>query len=274
MTNPEYRFHVGEFECRVISDGTIVVPDTINHKPFDPGNPGSGIVMDVLCLYVRTGQHQVLIDTGCGNGKEPSNSGKLLQNLASAGIKTEEIDTVIMSHAHSDHVGGNAYFNGRPVFSGARYIIHCKEWEHWTKALKSGTGDRMGMFDITRKKLLPVQGQIEMVEAKREIVPGIEFIPVPGHTPGHIMLKISSGKSKLVFLADVMHHPLEMTRPEIFTIFDSNPREAIQTRSNVVADLAASGVLVFACHFSFPGLGHILHKDGVFSWEPLGAGIL
>jgi glyoxylase-like metal-dependent hydrolase (beta-lactamase superfamily II) len=274
MTNPEYRFQVGEFECRVISDGTIVVPDTINNKPFDPLDLGSGIVMDMMCLYVRTGQHQVLIDTGCGNGKEPSNSGKLLQNLASAGIKAEDIDTVIISHAHSDHVGGNAYFNGRPVFSNARYIIHRKEWEHWTEKLKSGKGDRMEMFKVTRKKLLPVQGQIEMVENNREIIPGIEFIPVPGHTPGHMMLKISSGKSKLIFLADIMHHPLELTRPEIFTIFDSDPQEAVRIRSKVVAELAASGVLVFACHFSYPGLGHIIQKGEVFSWEPLGAGML
>jgi glyoxylase-like metal-dependent hydrolase (beta-lactamase superfamily II) len=274
MTNPEYRFKVGELECTVFCDGTIVVPDTINRKPFDPRDPGSGIEMEVMSLYVRTGQHQVLIDTGCGHGREPSKSGKFLQNLASAGIKAEDIDIVIISHAHSDHAGGNAYYNGKPVFSNARYIIHRKEWEHWTEKLKSGKGDTMNMFKVTRKKLLPVQGQIEMVENNREIIPGIEFIPVPGHTPGHMMLKISSGKSKLIYLADIMHHPLEMTRPEIFTIFDTDPEEAVRVRGKVVAELAASGVLIFACHFSYPGLGHIIQRGGVFSWEPLGAGML
>ncbi|MBN1190193.1 MAG: MBL fold metallo-hydrolase [Dehalococcoidales bacterium] len=281
MANPGYLFSVGKFECRVISDGTIVIPDTINNRPFDPRDPGSGIVTEVMSLYVNTGKNRVLIDTGCGNGTETSSYGKLLQNLAAAGIKAQDIDTVVLSHAHSDHAGGNVCQNGKPVFSGARYVIHRREWEHWTERLKSGTGDMLGMFSVTRKKLLPVQDRIEMVEAADEmpsgaqivpageIVPGIEFIPVPGHTPGHMMLKISSGKSTLIFLADIMHHTLELTRPELFTIFDVEPREAVRIRSGVVAELAASGDLVFACHLAYPGLGHFTHKDGVYSWQPL-----
>jgi len=263
-----YPFRIGDFECLSISDGTIVVPDTVTPRPFNPANPKSGLVMDTNCLLIQAGRRKILVDTGCGKwfGEK---SGKLVANLDAAGISTSEIDTVVITHAHGDHIGANADSTGKPIFGKARYIFHRNEWQYWTEKLKTTADGTKDSLPMTRHNLLSIRDRVDLIEDKTSIVPGIEAALVPGHTPGHIMLFISSGKDRLCCFSDLIHHPLELVKPEIFTIFDVDPEKAVAARKKTPLELADPGLLLWSCHLDFPGLGHLVGQDDVLVWRPI-----
>jgi glyoxylase-like metal-dependent hydrolase (beta-lactamase superfamily II) len=267
VNNTFYRFNIGKFECTVIHDGILMIPDTIHKKPFNPLDPNSGIAIDVLSLLINTGEHRVLMDTGCGVGK--STAGKLLPNMKLAGINSADIDIVIITHAHSDHIGGNTDAGGKPAFPNARYIIHRKEWEYWMNRIETEKGSQDFFLNEPRKNLPPLKDVVEFIEDGADILPGIKVVEAIGHTPGHILLSVSSGTDKLLCLADIMHHEMEMVIPDLFTIFDINPQEAIRMRNQVLPGVESTGVLAYLCHLPFPGLGHIVRKEDKFAWQPL-----
>jgi glyoxylase-like metal-dependent hydrolase (beta-lactamase superfamily II) len=257
MGNGTLRFEIGKFECTVVSDGSITVPN--------------GQVMDLMSLLIRTGEHSVLIDTGMGIGNEAT-AGKLLDNLQTAGIKTGEIDKVIISHAHIDHVGANVDSTGKPNFPNARYVISKKEWDYWVPRLqlKPGQESKSEASHIAagRKNILPITGQFDIVEGEKEIVPGIKFELAPGHTPGNTMVVVSSGGKQLLCVGDVIHDPLELTKPGIWAEWDVSPEETNAIRAQILSRAAASNSLLFICHFPFPGLGFVVKKGAHFAWQP------
>jgi glyoxylase-like metal-dependent hydrolase (beta-lactamase superfamily II) len=134
MNTNSYRFKLGNFACWVIKDGKCPIPATVQVPSFQ----GKGAVLkelDISILLIKTLKDMILIDTGLGTGAGPD-SGKLIQNLQSEGIQCTDIDTVVFSHGHGDHIGGNMDSRGNPVFPNARYFMFRKEWEFWT----SGSG--------------------------------------------------------------------------------------------------------------------------------------
>jgi len=268
MADTFFRFKVGEISCTVLSDGRIEGPDTISKRPFDRHVPGSGITIDVLSLLVQTQNHCVLIDTGCGIGGKHITGGRLFENLKAAGTALQYIDTVIITHAHSDHLGGNLDQNGYPAFPSARYILHRKDWEYWVESFQNGKVDKLKMCITAQEKLIPLGSKLQLIDEESEIVPGIKYLPAFGHTPGHMMLEISSGEERLVCCADLMHHPLEFAVPELFTIFDTRPEQAVPTRQAIATELAGAGARIFACHFDFPGLGNLVKKGKYYRWQP------
>ncbi len=130
MAKTSFNFNLGKFECMVISDGTIIVPDAPSLKPSSSAAIRSGTLMDVMCLFINTGKHKVLVDTGCGDGFQ-STAGKLVQNLKAEGINGADIDTIIYTHGHADHVGGSFDSKGRAVFPNARHRVLKEEWDYW-----------------------------------------------------------------------------------------------------------------------------------------------
>jgi glyoxylase-like metal-dependent hydrolase (beta-lactamase superfamily II) len=266
LSNTSFRFKVGNFDCRVVSDGTILVPDALFKIP-EKAAQSRKYTMDILSLYIDTGKHKVLIDTGCGEGLHDSN-GKLLENLRNEGIKPSDIDVVIHSHGHIDHIGGNLDSQGRQVFPRARHIIHPIEFTYWEKRAAETPVNTRDMFvTFARKQLIPLKGTIRLIPDSVEIVPGIQSILTPGHTPGNTILKISSGGENLLFIGDVAHHPDEFTRPELFTHIDCDPEQAGITREKFLAEASESGVKIASAHFSFPGLGYIRKEHGSFIWK-------
>jgi glyoxylase-like metal-dependent hydrolase (beta-lactamase superfamily II) len=263
-----YSFKVGKIECISVNDGTITVPDTITPKPFDPHDPKSGLEMGMNSLLIKVGGRKILVDTGCGKwfGEK---SGNLVDNLKAAGIGTSDIDTVVITHAHGDHIGGNTDADGKPVFPNARYVFHRKEWEYWINRLDAPMPGPESAMTMTRKCLSPIRDLVQLVEDKAIISPGIEVALVPGHTPGHIMLYLTSGKERLCCFADLIHHPLELVRPELFTIFDVDAKEATAARIAVPPKLVDPGLLLWSCHLDFPGLGHFVRHDGKLAWQPI-----
>lgn len=251
-----YQFNLGNYECLVISDGLFTVPD--------------GSMVDVMCLLVKTGQHTVLVDTGCGGGLDP-NAGKLMQNLRFSGISNREIDTVVLSHAHSDHAGGNTDTNSKPSFPDARYYIGKKEMEFWT-----GTPDllcypeaiRQTIKDTIEKKLICIEDRLVKVSGEEEIVPGVFLINTPGHSPGNMAMLISSSGENLVYTGDVFMYPEEIEHLDRFSA-PLMTDEGIETRLKILEEIVKRKALVFACHFPFPGLGRISRKGKIYAWEPI-----
>jgi glyoxylase-like metal-dependent hydrolase (beta-lactamase superfamily II) len=221
--------------------------------------------MDVTCLLIQQGTRTVLVDTGCGEFFQPS-AGKLLHNLKAAGIDPADIDTVVYTHAHPDHVGGTFDADLKPNYPRARQVITRKEWECFTGP---ETGPNSRMFGLARKNLLPAREQFDLVEDDAEVMPGVKLVPAVGHTLGGVMIEISSDRDKLLCIGDLIHSQIEFTQPEYYSFLDSAPAEATMLRTEGLAEMAKKGVLVFACHFPFPGIGRIVQKGKVLSWQPI-----
>jgi glyoxylase-like metal-dependent hydrolase (beta-lactamase superfamily II) len=263
-----FRFKIGSFECLVVSDGMIRTPGVHNPDDLRPAQ------IDVMCLFIRTGEHSVLIDAGWGVGSEP-NAGKLVQNLQAEGIQCGEIDTIILSHGHPDHIGGITDAEGKLVFPNARYIMSKKEWEFWVSDPDLSQLDVPEESVITtlvaalRRNLTPIKDKLDLINGETRIMPGIDIIEAPGHTIGHIVPLISSGTEQLLCICDLVQQPLEFKRPDLYRSYDMVPEQALNARTQILSRFYKPNVLVFACHFSFPGLGHIIQKDGMWFWQPI-----
>lgn len=260
-------FRIGQFECRVVYDGVVIVPDMVTPRQFDPRDPTTGLPMDVNCLFVRTGRHEVLVDTGCGDWPGFS-GGRLIGNLAAVGVKAADIDTVIITHAHGDHIGGNVDAHGKPAFPNARYVMHRQEWDYWTAKLAEPVSDR-DMNAIARKNLPPIKDRLVLLDKDTEIVPGVKAVLSPGHTPGGLMLMVSSQGRTLWCIGDLIHHEAELDRFDLYAIFDVARNEAVAERKRRLPELADSGVPVFAAHLKFPGLARFARQGGRLVLQPV-----
>ena len=277
-------FNIGFFECWVIYDGYIVLAD--------------GSQTNVMCLFIQTGDNNILIDTGYGLGQEWSEpeAGKLLNNLGEIGIYKENIDTVIISHGHIDHIGGVITITGKPMFPNARYVMLRKEWEVWKERIDKAPHDKtfqelmlvargegskehereqnireasQAIFtEVTKNALLPIIDKVDLIDNTEEIVHGINFVIAPGHTPFNAVIKVRSNELELICTGDMIHNPAELLNPEMLSYYDENPEEAINSRNKIIGYAAENNTLVFASHFPFPGLGQFKKDNGVFSWEP------
>jgi glyoxylase-like metal-dependent hydrolase (beta-lactamase superfamily II) len=270
-----YRFEIGQFACLVISDGTLMTP--IKHpeslaKKVPRYFPEHGQVMDMNLLVIRTGENTVLIDTGMGVGNEAT-AGKMLENLRAADVKPGEIDTVILTHCHVDHIGGNADNNGKPNFPNARYVIHKAEWDYWKPRL-SLPKDKLNPHELIhiefmKRYLLPIMDKVDIISDKNEIVPGIGYLLAPGHTPGGMMLKIASGNKQLLCVGDLLHDIIEAEAPHAYAIWDVDSDRASITREKVIPELIAANTYIFSAHLAFPGLGYFIKKDKTWGWQPI-----
>jgi len=290
MSNETFQFDIGKLKCITVSDGNLTyVPPT-----FPPpatllfANAKRERLEQVLlehnlqpeqwvewtspyiCLLVNTGDHLVLVDTGAGS-LAPT-TGRLVQNMQAEGIGPGDIDTVILTHGHPDHLGGNTDAEGKPAFLNARYVIWKEEWDFWTSEQAEQRLDehvREILIRFARKNLPPLQGKIDLLDRETEIVPGIRAIAAPGHTPGHMALEISSGGEQLLCISDAALHPIHLEQPEWYAAVDFAPEQALSTRRRLLSRAAARKTLVLAFHFPFPGLGHIVQKGNAWQWQPI-----
>lgn len=273
-------FTVGDLQCAVLSDGLLTYDlDKLAGQRFPDvprealaaalaavNIPEGGIPSAFNMLMVRSGEHVLLADTGNGPGRHAS-AGKLPDALAAAGLSPGQITTVVITHAHGDHILGLVR-DGALAFPNARVVISRAEWAYWTdEARLNSMGDygatMRGIFDTIAPKTV-------QIDPGTEIIPGVLAQAAPGHTPGHLalMLKSESGDT-LLNIVDTLHVEIQFAHPEWSISFDSNPEQSRQTRRAVLEQAADSGTLTLAFHLPFPGLGHV-ERDGVgFRWVPL-----
>ncbi|WP_328608992.1 MBL fold metallo-hydrolase [Amycolatopsis sp. NBC_00345] len=232
---------------------------------------GDGVLrLATHSFAVTAGGLRILVDTGVGNGKQRANPAwhdlrtDYLDRLAAAGFAPESVDLVVLTHLHADHVGWNTRsVDGEwvPTFPHARYLTSRVEREFW--AGYAMDGPRRQMF---RDSVLPVEaaGQLDLVDVPAggvEVAPGVRLEPTPGHTPGHVAVRLDSGGRTALITGDSVHHPIQVSSPDIGSCVDIDPGLAERTRRGLLASLAGTGTLVLGTHFPAPTAGHVV-ADG------------
>jgi glyoxylase-like metal-dependent hydrolase (beta-lactamase superfamily II) len=286
MKTETFRFQLGSFSCLAIKDDAPRYPigmflTNLAREQYEPllrqrGQDPQGIDLPYICLFINTGRERVLVDTGIGvDGMGPV-PGKLLPLLRAEGIQPHEIDTVILSHGHSDHIGGSLNEDGKPAFPNARYVMFRKEWDFWMSnpslaELRVDESFKKGMLASAQKNLPGVQTQLDLVDPDTEIVPGMTAIAAFGHSPGQMALEISSAEQRLLFVADAIVHPLHLEYPEAVGMTDHLPSQMVETRIRLLEKAAREKSLVSTSHFAFPGLGRAVPKGERWEWQPIPA---
>jgi glyoxylase-like metal-dependent hydrolase (beta-lactamase superfamily II) len=277
MRNDFYRFRVGSFDCLALCDGgaDYSLESMVANAPRSEveaylqvhGLPTDVITTPYTYLYVNTGTHKTLVDMGAG--KLFPTTGRLLQNMDQAGISPQSIDRILISHAHPDHVGGALNDQGGLNFTNATYFIWKKEWDFWfsEQAIRQVAES---FITFAREKLTPLKERMILIEKEQEILPGVEVIFAPGHTPGHMVVSFTSEGQQILYTADTVLHPLHLDRPDWLPVFDILP-ELAGSSKNRIFDLAAEKrTLVMGQHFPpFPNLGYIVKKDMGWTFQPI-----
>src|SRR6202789_3579969 len=219
-----YRYKVGTIECTSLNDGVFLRPidDFVSNVPKEKARaeaeaaymPKGMVAVPFNPQLVNSGSKLVLIDCGLGIGMlEPSKGrvGRMMQNLAAAGVDPKSIDAVIMSHLHPDHTNGIRAADGSMAFPNAEIMVPAKEWEFWMSdenAAKAQSNEKMkGYFANVKKIYAGIESRVTKYEWGKEVAPGITSIAAPGHTPGHTAFAVASGGSKVLIQSDVTNIP-------------------------------------------------------------------
>jgi glyoxylase-like metal-dependent hydrolase (beta-lactamase superfamily II) len=219
--------------------------------------------MSVHGLVIDTGGRRILVDPCIGAQRTslpfpPLDEG-FLERLAEAGYAVDDIDTVLCTHLHFDHVGWNTRLvDGEWVvtFPNARYLFGRVEWEHW-QTHGGAYGDTN--IDETVRPVLAA-GQADLVEMDHELCREVRLVPTPGHTPGHVSVVIESGGERAVIAGDLAHHPIQYAEPQLSMYADDDPAAAMSTRRAFLAERAADGALTFGTHFAAPSAGTVVRS--------------
>lgn len=243
-------------------DLAAIDPDAWYWRP--PYTEDGFLVIDMGGFLVRTPDRNILVDAGVGNGKQRPNplfTGRdddWFAALRRAGTAPDEIDTVVFTHLHVDHVGYATRFDGTawvPAFPNARFLTTAAELEHWTGG--AAAGDRARLGEYIDDSVLPLRdaGVLELVEPDLRICPEVRLLPAAGHTPGNVCVEVDSDGHRAVFAGDMVHHALQLAFPDRSTDFCVDRRGASTARLDLLRGIADRDVLLFPAHFpnSTPG---------------------
>jgi glyoxylase-like metal-dependent hydrolase (beta-lactamase superfamily II) len=275
-----FRLKVGDLEVTALFDASAVselpwlngkkatmdgVAKALHQDPHLLDVTGSGFL-------VNTGKQLILIDAGEGTWWGPT--GRLAGSLRSAGYTPEQVDLVLVTHLHSDHVGGLTTKDGNRVFPNAEVHVAKAESDFWLspEIAAKAPKDAQPFFQSAQAIAAPYikAGKWHTFSGSERIVDGMQLVPLLGHTPGHTGYEFSSKGQKILFWGDIMHaQRVQLQHPEVTVVFDIDPAAAAATRNQLLPKLAGEDVLIAAPHLLFPGLGR-LHKEGKgYSWAPV-----
>ncbi|XSC44216.1 MBL fold metallo-hydrolase [Bradyrhizobium sp. RDT10] len=275
-----HRFVLGDAEVTVVSDGPLPLGDpsgTFTGVPKEEVkkmlsdnflNPDN-VVLEQNSPIVNTGDRLILFDTGMGTLKAfGPTTGRQQKSMTEAGIKASDIDAVVCSHAHIDHIGGLVGADDKPLFPNAQVYIAQSDFDFWTDEGKLGSPLKDFILHA-RKNLMPVRDRIVFIKDNQEFLPGVTALAAPGHTVGHTIFMVSSAGKSFCFLGDLSHHAvLLLEKPRMEFAYDTDPKQAAASRVKMLDMLAAQKIPVMSYHFAWPGYGHVARNGDGFRYYP------
>jgi glyoxylase-like metal-dependent hydrolase (beta-lactamase superfamily II) len=225
----------------------------------------------VSCFLLRIGGRNVLIDSGTGGAMGPV-LGHAPERLAALGVAPESIDTILVTHAHVDHVNGLLNEAGGARYPNAELVINAAETAFWLdKEIQAKAPESVQMyFGIAQRALAPYAARTRMVTDGAEVLPGVTAVHLPGHTPGHTGYRIASGDKTLLIWGDVVHLPgLQFAKPQAGMAFDVDGDLGRATRARALDMVATDKLLLAGMHLDFPTFGHVRRAGTGYAFEPL-----
>ncbi|APO76569.1 metallo-beta-lactamase family hydrolase protein [Rhizobium etli 8C-3] len=275
-----YRMMLGDFEITALSDGTAKFPAETLYIGAKDQIAGmlerafldSPVELSINAFLVNTNERLVMIDAGTGDFFGPT-LGKLIPNLVAAGYQPEQIDDIILTHAHVDHLGG-LVAGDRIVFPNATVHLNSRDADFWLSAANRDTAPeaKRDLFSAAVKALTPYRnaGRLKTFLDGAEPVPGFKSTLRAGHTPGHSAIAVESKGQKLVFWGDITHGDVvQFDEPDVTIGFDEDQAAAASARDAAFAEAVEERYLVAGAHTRFPGIGHVRTDSDNFDWVPL-----
>ncbi|MGD9145894.1 MAG: MBL fold metallo-hydrolase [Anaerolineae bacterium] len=289
-----YRHRIGEVELIALSDGGLNYPSAMIFGNVPPeaasqyNLPEKQVLIPYTILLVKKEDGFVLIDVGAGDLGNPgdtifpgldhstSRTNLVLPSLRVAGIDPKEIDLILITHAHPDHIGGMFDVAGNLVFPNARYCVAQKEWDYWMSADPSTVEAQALRHHLellvkeARRAFNAIEDQVTLLQGGKELLPGIRVEETFGHTPGHVLVSITAADQTVYNISDVVVDPLFVKHPEWAPAIDMDARQADDARRRFFAQAAKENALVFAHHLGpFPNLGRIVSAGDAWQWQPI-----
>lgn len=285
--NGYHRFRLGELDLLSVTDGHILVrPLQPVFAPDIPANLVDGVLeaefmqtgeidSGINMLVVKTKDRLILIDTGSGD-QLGTQAGHFITNLSAAGIAPDEVTDILITHLHSDHIGGIKHPDGSLRYKNATYHLSQAEYNFWTGATPDFSKRKHPHDDwdeagikLAQNVLTAIRPKLKLFEPGAILLDCLYTRTVPGHTPGHTTVTVRSAGKELNHIVDTAHTQLLFAHPEWGTEWDVDFELGIRSRKQVLSDLSVSKQLAYACHLPWPGLGHVRTKGDGYEWVPL-----
>ncbi len=277
-----YRYTLGDYQLTALYDGTWYLPiddkfirnaggEAVNAALKAAFLPPRVLPVTFTALLINTGKALILIDTGTA-GQITDTAGVMLDNLKVAGVTPADIDTIVISHFHPDHIDGIKTKDGAKVFPKAEILVPEPEWAFWMDDAHMGrySGSVHRYFLNARRIFSDIAKQIRRFKPGAEVAPGVVSIPAFGHTPGHTAFAVHSGRESLLVMSDTVRNPYLFVRhPDWQPIFDMDGPMAVKARRNMLERAAVDRMFVEAYHFPFPACGHIVKSGTAYELEPV-----
>ncbi|RJT41904.1 MBL fold metallo-hydrolase [Mesorhizobium waimense] len=270
-----FTFGLGSFKIAALLDA-VDVRDNLA-SAFAPGQSPTAVQELAVSSFIDrdryehcfiptlidTGSEKVLFDTGCGD-----EGSSLLECLQDLGLGPDDIDVVVITHGHPDHIGGLVK-NGEPVFRRARYVFGAAEFAFWTEG-NAVREARLSKRDLFRRVCANLADQATFIAPGDEVLPGITAIDAAGHSPGLLAFLVESDGQRLLVWSDAfLHYVVSIQHPEWQADLDDDKDQAVETRKRLLNMAAEQRLLIAGHHMPFPGLGHIESANGSFRWLPV-----
>jgi glyoxylase-like metal-dependent hydrolase (beta-lactamase superfamily II) len=278
-----YRFRVGDIAATVLSDGNIEGPPRVYASNAGEVEleealrqaflPTDHLQLNLNTLLIETGGRRVLLEAGAGSMMGP-HGGRIVENLAAIGLSPNDIDAIVISHTHPDHVGNIRNAAGGKAFPRATVFVPKADWEFFVMSdpdlsyMPVPEEFRQRFAANIKRSLEPVMNDVELYEAGAEIVPGLTTIEATGHSPGMSVFLVHSGDDQLLLTSDLAYHPVVNVDRPWLPGPDRDKETALVSRRRIFDRAAADRVPVLGFHYPFPGLGHMLKTDGGYAWVP------